>query len=243
MNDAIVRVPKAQNETVLSYAPGTPERAELKTELARMAGEEVEIPCIIGGQRVSTGRLEPVVMPHDHGHVLAKFHAAGPDEMARAIAAAQDAKREWEAMPWQSRAAVMLRAAELLARRYRMRLNAATMLGQSKTCHQAEIDSACELIDFLRFNTQYAQHLYSQQPDSAPGIWNMVEMRPLEGFVFALTPFNFTAIAGNLPAAPALMGNTVVWKPSESQTLAAYYTYEIFEEAGMPPGVINFLPG
>lgn len=244
MNDAIVRVPEPYNEPVLAYAPGDPQRAALKAELDRIAGEEVEIPCIIGGQRVTTGRLEPVVMPHDHGHVLAKFHVAGPAELERAIAASLDARREWEHMPWQSRVAVFLRAAELLAHPRRMQLNAATMLGQSKTCNQAEIDAACELIDFWRFNCKYVEELAAQQPPMSPqGMWNMVEMRPLEGFVFALTPFNFTAIAGNLPTAPALMGNTAVWKPSESQTLAAYYTYLLLEEAGLPPGVINFVPG
>jgi len=182
-------------------------------------------------------------MPHDHGHTLARFHVAGGDEVERAIRAAQDAKREWASMRWESRVAVFLRAAELLAGPHRMTINAATMLGQSKTCHQAEIDAACEFIDFLRFNCAYAQELYAQQPSSSPGMWNALELRPLEGFVFALSPFNFTAIAGNLPCAPAIMGNTVVWKPSESQTLAAYYTYLLLEEAGLPPGVINFLPG
>ncbi|WP_428267651.1 L-glutamate gamma-semialdehyde dehydrogenase [Haliangium sp.] len=243
MNDAIIQVPPPRNEPVLAYTPGSPEKAALKSALAHVAGEEIEIPCIIGGERVLTGRLEPVVMPHDHGHVLARFHVAGPTELARAARAAMDAKREWENMRWEARVAVILRAAELLAGRHRMLLNAATMLGQSKTCHQAEIDAACELIDFWRFNCAYAGDLYAQQPASSPGVWNQVELRPLEGFVFALTPFNFTAIAGNLPTAPVLMGNTAVWKPSESQTLAAFYTYQILEEAGLPPGVINFVPG
>jgi 1-pyrroline-5-carboxylate dehydrogenase len=243
MLDAIVAVPRAYNEPVLEYAPGSPERAALEAALDRIAGQVAEIPCIIGGQRVTTGRLEPIVMPHDHGHVLGQFHAAGPDEMNRAIAAAAAAKREWQAMSWQSRLAVFLRAAELLSGKYRMTLNAATMLGQSKTCHQAEIDSAAELLDFWRFNCQFASELYAQQPESARGTWNMLDLRPLEGFVFALTPFNFTAIAGNLPTAPAMMGNTAIWKPAENQTLAAYYIYEILEEAGLPPGVINFVPG
>jgi 1-pyrroline-5-carboxylate dehydrogenase len=243
MHDAIVQVPNPINEPVQGYAPGSPERAQLKAALDRMAGEEIEIPCIIGGERVKTGRLERVVMPHEHGHVLARFHLGGPDELERAIRAALDAKREWEAMRWESRVAVFLRAAELLAGKHRMTLNAATMLGQSKTCHQAEIDSACELIDFWRFNCSYVPKIYGEQPLSGPGMWNMVEMRPLEGFVLALTPFNFTAIGGNLPTAPALMGNTVVWKPAESQMLSAYYTYLVLEEAGLPPGVINFVPG
>ncbi len=243
MHDAIVAVPPPVNEPVLSYAPGSAERARLEVELARIAGEELEIPCIIGGERVTTGRLVPVVMPHAHRHVLARFHAADGDLVERAIRAATDARREWEVMRWESRAAVFLRAAELLAGPWRMTLVAATMLGQSKTCHQAEIDAACELIDFLRFNVSFAANLYAQQPLSSPGMWNMMELRPLEGFTFALTPFNFSAIAGNLPTAPALMGNTVLWKPAESQMLAAYYTMLLLEEAGLPPGVINFLPG
>jgi 1-pyrroline-5-carboxylate dehydrogenase len=243
MFDAVVTVPPPVNEPVLGYAPDSPERTRLKAELARMAGEVVEIPCIIGGERVTTGRLESVTMPHRHRHVLARFHMADADVMERAIRAAADARREWSLMPWHARAAVFLRAAELLAGGWRPVLNAATMLGQSKTCHQAEIDSACELVDFLRFNCAYAEGLYRQQPNSAPGTWNMTDLRPLEGFVLALTPFNFTAIAGNLPAAPALMGNTVVWKPAETQMLAAYYIYLLLEEAGLPPGVINFVPG
>lgn len=243
MNNAIVTVPTPRNEPVLGYAPGSSERTALERELDRMGGERIEIPCIIGGERVTTGRVESVVMPHDHGHVLATFQAAGPDEMARAIAAAKHAKREWENMRWEARVAIFLRAAELLASGWRMRINASTMLGQSKTCHQAEIDAACELIDFWRFNCHYAAELYAQQPLSGPGMWNMVELRPLEGFVLALTPFNFTSIAANLPTAPALMGNTTVWKPSEPQTLSAYYSYLLLEEAGLPPGVINFLPG
>ncbi len=243
MHDAVINLPPAHNEKVLTYAPGSPERVALKAALNRMASQQPEIPCIIGGERVETGRLSPVVMPHHHDHVLARFHAAGRNEVQRAIAAAADAKREWAAMRWESRAAIFLRAAELLSTKYRMILNAATMLGQSKTCHQAEIDSACELIDFWRYNCSYSRELYAQQPTSAPGIWNSLEFRPLEGFVLAITPFNFTAIAGNLPTSPALMGNTVLWKPADTQTLAAYYTYLLLEEAGLPPGVINFLPG
>ncbi len=243
MHNAMTRVPEPYNEPVKPYAPGDPERASLKAALARIAGERVEIPCIIGGERVETGRLEPVVMPHDHGHVLAEFHCAGPKEVERAARAAADAKREWESMPWEARAGVFLRAAELLATTWRDTINAATMLGQSKTVHQAEIESACELIDFWRFNASYAAELYAEQPRSVPGCWNRMELRPLEGFVFAVTPFNFTAIAGNLPTAPALLGNTSLWKPAETQTLAAYYTYLLLEEAGLPPGVVNFLPG
>ena len=241
--NAIVAVPPPRNEPVLDYRPDSPERARLEAELARMAGEQIEIPCIIGGQRVTTGRLKPVVMPHEHGHVLGRFHAAGPAEIERAAQAAQAAWRDWHAMRWEARASVFLRAAELIAGPRRMALNASTMLGQSKTCHQAEIDAACELIDFLRFNVAFATRLYAEQPESAPGVWNQVELRALEGFVFALTPFNFTAIAGNLPCAPALMGNVILWKPAEAQMLAAYYIYMVLEEAGLPPGVINFLPG
>ena len=241
--NAIPAVPTPRNEPVLEYRPGSPERARLQGELARMSAEEIEIPCVIGGKRVTTGRLVTVTMPHDHRHVLARFHAAGPGELAQAIDAAKSARAGWEAMPWHARAAVFLRAAELIAGPRRMTLNAATMLGQSKTCHQAEIDAACELIDFFRFNAAYAQRLYAEQPESAPGTWNQMELRPLEGFILALTPFNFTAIAGNLPAAPALMGNTVVWKPAEVQMLAAWHIMEVLEEAGLPPGVINFVPG
>ncbi len=241
--NATVAVPPPRNEPVFDYAPGSPERARLEAELKRMAGEQIEIPCIIGGQRVTTGRLKSVVMPHDHRHVLARFHAAGPAELERAAAAAQAASREWQEMRWEARAAVFLRAAELIAGPRRMTLNAATMLGQSKTAHQAEIDAACELIDFLRFNVQFASRLYAEQPESAPGMWNQMELRALEGFILALTPFNFTAIAGNLPTSPAMMGNTVVWKPAEVAMLSAYYIYEVLEEAGLPPGVINMLPG
>ncbi len=241
--DAVLKIPTPHNEPVLDYQSGSPERARLEAELARIAGEEIEIPCVIGGQRVTTGRIEAVRMPHDHQHVLARFHQAGPAELARAVEATRAARGQWESMRWEARAAVFLRAAELIAGPRRMTLNASTMLGQSKTCHQAEIDSACELIDFLRFNAAFAARLYAEQPDSGPGVWNATDLRPLEGFVFALTPFNFTAIGGNLPTAPALMGNPVIWKPAETQTLAAWYTFLALEEAGLPPGVINFLPG
>ena len=243
MHDAIVSVPQPVNDPVLSYAPGTPERAKLKAALADVEREVVEIPCVVGGERILTGNVREVVMPHRHKHVIARYHAATEDVAERAIKSALNARREWASMRWEARAAVLLRAAELLAGPWRQKMNAATMHGQSKTAHQAEIDSACELIDFWRFNAAYAQDLYRMQPSSSPGVWNMMELRPLEGFVFALTPFNFTAIAGNLPTAPALMGNTVVWKPAEVQMLAAWRIYEILEEAGLPPGVINFIPG
>ena len=243
MHDAIVNAPPAVNEPVLGYAPGSTERARLKAALAAVESEVVEIPCVVGGERVRTGKIREVVMPHRHKHVVARFYAATEEVAERAILAALDARREWSALPWEARAAVLLRAAELLATSWRMRMNAATMHGQSKTAHQAEIDAACEMIDFWRFNVQFARELYQIQPASGPGVWNMTELRPLEGFVFALTPFNFTAIGGNLPVAPALMGNTVVWKPAESQLRAAWETFQLLEEAGIPPGVINFIPG
>jgi 1-pyrroline-5-carboxylate dehydrogenase len=243
MHDAIVSVPEPVNEPVREYAPGSPERAALKAALKQVESEVVEIPCVVGGERVLTGKIREVHMPHRHRHVIARFHAATEDVAQRAIRAAVEARREWADMRWEARAAVLLRAAELLAGPWRARMNAATMHGQSKTAHQAEIDSACELIDFWRFNVSFAQELYRMQPRSASGVWNMTELRPLEGYVFALTPFNFTAIAGNLPTAPALLGNTVVWKPAETQLLAAWQIYELLEEAGIPPGVINFIPG
>jgi len=242
MHDLVATVPNPCNEPVLGYAPNSPERASLQAALEEMAGETIEIPCIIGGERVETGNTVDVVMPHAHGSVLAKLHLGGEREIERSIAAAADARRDWESMRWESRVAVLLRAAELAAGIRRMTLNAATMLGQSKTCQQAEIDSACEMIDFWRFNAKFAEQLYSQQPESAAGVWNALELRPLEGFVLAITPFNFTAIGGNLPTAPAVMGNTVLWKPAQNQALAAYYTYLVLEEAGIPPGVINFIP-
>ncbi len=243
MHDGAVTVPHPGNDPVLGYAPGSSERTRLSKALDQLAGECPEVPAVIGGERVTTGRLVDVVMPHAHRHVGARFHACAGGHVVHAIAAAADARREWESMRWEARAAVFLRAAELLAGPWRMRINAATMLGQSKTCHQAEIDAACELIDFFRWNVHFASKLYAEQPASGPGVWNQTELRPLEGFTFALTPFNFTAIAGNLPCAPALMGNTVVWKPSESQMLAAWHTMLLLEEAGLPPGVINLVPG
>jgi 1-pyrroline-5-carboxylate dehydrogenase len=208
-----------------------------------MAGEKVDVPLIIGGCEIRTGRVEQAVMPHDHRHVLAEWHAAEPAHVQRAIDAAATAYREWSSWPWEDRAAVFLRAAQLLTTRWRATLNAATMLGQSKVVFQAEIDAASEMIDFWRFNPHYAQELYSEQPLSPPSMWNQMEYRPLEGFVYAVTPFNFTSIAGNLPTAPALMGNTVVWKPASSAMLSAYYIMRLLEAAGLPPGVINFVPG
>ncbi len=239
----IRRVPQPVNEPNKSYAPGAPERAELKARLKQMAAERIEIPLVIGGKEVRTGRTAQAVMPHDHKHVLADYHLAGPDHVQQAVAAAAEGRREWGSWPWEDRAAVLLRAAELLATTWRATINAATMLGQSKTVFQAEIDSASEMIDFWRFNAYFAQELYSQQPISGPGVWNQMEYRPLEGFIYAISPFNFTAIGGNLTTAPALMGNTVVWKPASSAMLSGYYTLKVLEAAGLPPGVINFVPG
>jgi 1-pyrroline-5-carboxylate dehydrogenase len=237
------RTPTPVNEPVLDYAPGSTEREELKAELDHMRGEVVEIPLIIGGEEVRTGDMHDVVMPHDHGHVLARSHMAGPAECERAIEAARAARQEWSSWRWEERAAVMLRAADLLSGPWRARLNASTMLGQSKTVFQAEIDSACEMIDFWRFNTHFATRVYAEQPDSGPGIWNRMDHRPLEGYVWAISPFNFTAIGGNLTTAPAIMGNSVIWKPATTAILSGYYTMRVLEEAGLPPGVINYLPG
>jgi 1-pyrroline-5-carboxylate dehydrogenase len=237
------RVPTPVNESVRTYAPGSPERSELKARLERMASETVEIPIIIGGRDIRTGDLGKSVMPHAHRHVLAEYHKATPKHAEMAVAAAREAWREWSNWPWEDRAAVFLKAAELLSTTWRSTLNAATMLGQSKTAHQAEIDSACELIDFWRFNVHFAQELYDEQPISDRTMWNQLDYRALEGFVYAVTPFNFTSIAGNLPTSAALMGNTVVWKPASSAMLSAYYIMRLLQEAGLPPGVINFLPG
>ena len=237
------RVPQPVNEPNYTYAPGTPARAELKARLKSMATEKVDIPLIIGGREIRTGDTHPCVMPHDHGHVLAECHQARAEHIQQAIAAAAEARREWAAWPWEDRVAVLLRAAELLATTWRATVNAATMLGQSKTAFQSEIDAASEMIDFWRFNAYFAQELYSEQPKSSPGVWNQMEYRNLEGFIYAVSPFNFTAIGGNLTTAPALMGNTVIWKPASSAMLSGYYTYKVLEAAGLPPGVINFLPG
>jgi len=238
-----VKVPPPVNEPVLSYAPRSPERAALKARLKEMTETTIEIPLIIGGEEIRTGDTLDVVMPHKHRHVLAKAHKAGPREVKKAIAAAMRAQREWSAMRWEDRAAIFLKAAELLAGPWRQTVNAATMLGQSKTAHQAEIDSACELVDFFRFNVHFAEMIHGQQPLSSPGMWNRSEYRALEGFVYAITPFNFTSIGGNLPSSPAIMGNTVVWKPARTSLLSSYYLARLFEAAGLPPGVINFITG
>ncbi len=237
------RVPPPVNEPVKAYAPGSPEKAEVKARLKQMAGETIEIPLVIGGREVRTGETTNTVMPHDHGHIVARWHRARREDVERAIAAAAEAHRDWSAWPLEDRAAIFLKAAELLATTWRPVLNAATMLGQSKTIFQAEIDSACEMADFWRFNPFYAQQLHEEQPISDRGVWNQLEYRPLEGFVYAITPFNFTAIGGNLPTAPALMGNTVLWKPASSAMLSAWYTLRLLQEAGLPPGVINLVAG
>jgi 1-pyrroline-5-carboxylate dehydrogenase len=237
------RVPPPVNEPVKAYAPGSPEKAELKARLRAMAGERLDIPLIVGGEEVRTGDTAPSVMPHDHAHVLADWHRASREHVERAIEAARAAHREWSSWPWEDRAAVLLKAAELLATSWRSTLNAATMLGQSKTVFQAEIDAACETIDFYRFNPHYAQELYAEQPLSDHTMWNQLDYRPLEGFVYAVTPFNFTSIGANLPTAPALMGNTVVWKPASTAILSGYHVMRLLEAAGLPPGVVNFVPG
>ena len=239
----IFRIPTPVNEPVRDYAPGSPERASLQLRLEQMKSERIEIPLVIGGKDVTTGNLKQAVMPHDKEHVLADVHQAGPKEVEDAIKASAEAWEDWHRMPWEERAGVFLRAAELLAGPWRDTLNAATMLGQSKTVHQAEIDAACELIDFWRLNPAFMTRMYEEQPVSSPGVWNRMEYRPLEGFVFAVSPFNFTAIGGNLTGAPALMGNTVLWKPASTAMLSAYYTMRIFQEAGLPDGVINLVYG
>lgn len=243
MANAFFTVPAAANEPVLGFTPGSPERAELNQMVRKLASKKLDIPARIGGRKVRTGKLGTCRVPHDHNHVLAEFHKCGKKETQRAIQAALDARESWSQMPWSDRAAIFLKAAELLAGPYRMVLNASTMLGQSKTCHQAEIDAACELIDFWRYNAEFMQQIYMEQPESGPGCWNRLEHRGLEGFIFAVTPFNFTSIAGNLPTAPAMMGNTVVWKPASSAVYSAHFIMDILEEAGLPAGVINLVPG
>ena len=237
------RVPRPENDPNLSYAPGTPARTELKARLKQMAAETVDIPIIIGGKECRTGATEKVVMPHKHGHVLGNFHKAGAEHVSQAAEAAVKARKEWSSWSFDDRAAVFLRAAELLTTTWRSTVVAATMLGQSKTAFQAEIDAASELVDFWRFNVAFAQELLSEQPDSTHSVWNQMEYRALEGFVYAVSPFNFTAIGGNLAGAPALMGNAVLWKPASSSMLSSYYVMRLLETAGLPPGVINFLPG
>lgn len=236
-------IPVPRNEPILSYAPGTPERATLKAAIERMGKTVTEIPVVAGDKEYRTGETVAVVSPHRHAHKLAMTHQADATALNDAVAAAKAAHRDWSSWRFEDRAAIFLKAADLLAGPWRAVVNAATMLGQSKTAFQAEIDSACELIDFYRWNVHYAERLYAEQPMSSAGMWNRIDHRPLEGFVYAITPFNFTAIGGNLPTAPALMGNTVVWKPAASASLSNWLVYQMLREAGLPPGVINFVPG
>jgi len=243
MSNGTFTLPPPRNETLLSYAPGTPERAALAAKVAELSREPIEIPLVIGGKEVRTGRLGEVRAPHRHGQVLARFHQAGPAEVKAAGDAAVAARREWADRAPHERAAVLLKAADLLSGPWRATLNAATMLGQSKSVQQAEIDSAAETIDFFRWNPTFMARILADQPVSSPGTWNRLEYRALEGFVFAVTPFNFTAIGANLPTAPALMGNTVLWKPASTAVLSNWYLLKLLEAAGLPPGVINFLPG
>ena len=239
----IFTLPPPVNEPVRDYGPGSPEREELRVRLAEMQRERIEIPLLIGGEEVRTGDTFEAVMPHEKDHVLADVHKGGPEHVEQAIDAAREAWHDWSRTPWEERAAVLLRAAELLAGPWRATVNAATMLNQSKTAHQAEIDAACEVIDFWRFNPTFMRRIYEEQPISSPGVWNRMEYRPLEGFVFAVSPFNFTAIGANLSTSPALMGNTVVWKPASTAAYSAYYVMRVLQEAGLPPGVINLVYG
>jgi 1-pyrroline-5-carboxylate dehydrogenase len=241
MPKGIYKVPVAKNEPVHNYAPGSPERASLKKEIERLRSQVMDIPMVIGGKEVRTDKRVEIHPPHDRKHLLGHFHQGDGSHVKMAIDAALEAKEKWAALSWEHRASIFLKAADLISGPYRNTINAATMLGQSKSAYQAEIDSACEIIDFLRFNVQYMTEIYAQQPNSSDGIWNRVEQRPLEGFVFALTPFNFTAIAGNLPTAPAMMGNTVVWKCSNTQVYSAKVLMDVFIEAGVPAGVINLM--
>lgn len=244
MQNAKAIVPKPVNEPILSYAPGTPERTALKTRIQELKSQQFEVPLIIGGQQIKTGNMGEMRMPHNHKHVLGHYHMAGKKEVKMAIDAAMDAWETWSKMPWESRMAIFMKMATILQRHDDQTINAATMLSQSKNAFQAEIDASCEMIDFLNFNSWYAQDLYSQQPTYSPdGTWNRLEHRPLEGFIFAVTPFNFTSIAANLPAAPALMGNVALWKPASSAVYSAHFMMNLFKEAGVPDGVINFIPG
>ena len=243
MNNAVYMFELPKNEPIKEYKIGSPEREELKAKLEELKNNPIEIPLIIGGKEVKTGDTETVTMPSDHGHVLATYHKAGPKEVQMAIDAALKARAEWANMRWEERASITLKAAELIATKYRALMNASTMLGQGKNPFQAEIDAACETIDFLRFNAHYASQIYADQPMSSPGVINRMEYRGLEGFIFALTPFNFTAIAANLNMSPVLMGNVTVWKPATAAILSNYFLMKIFKEAGVPDGVINFVPG
>lgn len=243
MNEAQFTVPMPNNEPVLEYRPGSLERNSLKNKLKQMTEEVIEIPLIIGGREIKTGDTGKSVMPHNHGHTLAIFHKAGVREVEKAIDATQEASNEWSCLPWPERVSVFLKAAELLSGPWRDTINTSTILGQSKSVHQAEIDAAAEMADFFRFNAHFMERIYSEQPASAMGIWNRLEWRPLEGFVFAVSPFNFTSIAANLASAPAMMGNTIIWKPSSNSVLSGYYIMKLLMESGIPDGVINFVPG
>lgn len=243
MFNNIPSVPEPKNEPVMAYAPASIEKKILKDKLKEFAAEKIEIPMIIGGKEITSGNLADCIMPHECRHVIAQYHKGSAEHVGMAVSAAAGAKKEWEEMPWDARAAIFLRAADLLAGEFRSVLNAATMLNQSKTVHQAEIDAACELIDFFRFNVRFMTEIYREQPASSPGMWNSVQYRPLEGFVFAVTPFNFTSIAGNLPTSAAIMGNTVVWKPASTAVYSAYYIMRLLKKAGLPDGVINMVPG
>ncbi len=243
MPNSKLEVPIPKNEPILPYSAGSKEKKLIKEKLGELKSEVIEIPLIIGGKEIKTGNMGDCVIPHDHNHILGRYHKAGENELKMAVDSALKARKKWANMPWEERIAIFQKIAELLATKYRYLLNASTMLAQSKNVFQAEIDSACELIDFFRFNTYYAMKIYERQPNSSKGIWNMTESRALEGFVFAVTPFNFTSIAGNLPTAPAIMGNVVLWKPASSAVYSAFYLMELFKEAGLPDGVVNFIPG
>ncbi|HET8752998.1 MAG TPA: aldehyde dehydrogenase family protein, partial [Salinimicrobium sp.] len=243
MGKGVFQVPQAINEPIKSYDPGTPEREEVLKMYKTLYKSEIEVPLYIGSEEIKTGNTSPMNPPHDHQHQLGVYHNATTENVEKAIKVALDAREKWANLPWEQRAAVFLKAAELIAGPYRHKINAATMLGQSKNIFQAEIDSACELIDFLRFNVEYMVRIYEEQPESTSDAWNRLEYRPLEGFVYAISPFNFTAIAGNLPSSAALMGNVVVWKPSAAQVYSANVIMQVFKEAGVPDGVINMVNG
>ena len=243
MGKGFFQVPTAYNEPVKSYAPGSPEREEVLAQYKKYYNGNIEVPLFIGSYEILTETKAPMSPPHDHKHIVGHYHLAEKSHVESAISAALDAREKWANLVWEQRAAIFLKAAELIAGPYRAKINAATMIAQSKTVHQAEIDAACELIDFLRFNVEYMAQIYAEQPDSSDAIWNRVEYRPLEGFVYAITPFNFTAISGNLPASAAMMGNVVIWKPSDSQVFSAKVIVDVFKEAGLPDGVINVVYG